>query len=165
MEDFLPDCTVCKSEYGVEIDKAFRKKSKVLPLAREYAPKFNTGVENMRKMLTKHVDNLHRKYKYAKKWQSIDRKAEIEEKFGIDFEEYKDKALEKALLALESGAVKVKPTDIAALENVSLQKQKLGLEKEAMKVRMAAIMGGFTTAIEGEEVKDESGGILESGTN
>lgn len=162
MEALLPDCEICKSEHVKEIEKRWRFKKKILPLAKEYAPKFNRPVSTMRVWLKLHFDNLHRKYRIAEQVRQQEIIATLEDK-GINFESYKDKALQKAILHLEDPDAIVKPTDVAALENVSLHKAKLGLEQKQLELRMAQIYGGFTSpAIEGEIVDDSTGVLPES---
>lgn len=160
MEALLPDCEICKSEHVKEIEKRYRYKHKIMPIAKEFAPMFNRPVSTMRVWLKLHFDNLHRKYRIAEQVRQQEVIATLEDQ-GINFESYKDKALKKALLHLEDPLAVVKPTDVAALENVSLHKAKLGLEEKNLQLRMAQIYGGFTPPkiVEGEVV-DESPGVL-----
>lgn len=166
----LPDCHICESEYVQEVERMYRgNKHKILPIAREFAPKFGHPASTMRAWLKKHFENLHPKYRDAQ--EKIEKEKRVEsilESENINFDDYKLIALKKAILQMEEGHIKVRPTDIAALENVGIAKKKLGLEEEAMKLQMAKMYGGFLKdkekAVEGEVV-DESRGVLPETTN
>ncbi len=163
MEMQLPDCQICQSELCSEIERKFRKRHKIMPIAVEYAPHFNRSVASLRKWLTAHFENLHRKYRLAQKAKEQEIVATLEDK-GISFDDYRDRALKKAFLHLEDPSATVKPTDIAALENVAIAKQKQGLEESAFKLRIAQMYGGFLDkAVEGEVVVNESTRVLAEG--
>ena len=169
----LPDCVICKSEFVKDIEKAYRKKPKILPLALEFAPKMNMVPSTLRVKLKLHFDNLHRKYRLAEQIKEREMIADLQDKgVPLTFDTYKDKALAKAFLHLEDPMAKVTPKDVAVLENVSINKAKIGLEKKNLELRMAQVYGGFfkgkVNVIEGEEIKDEpkvdSGGVLPANT-
>lgn len=161
----LPDCVICKSEFVKDIERKYRRKHKVLPLAIEYAPKLNMPSSTVRVKLKLHFDNLHRKYRIAEAIRNQELIADIQDKgVPLDFDSYKEKALSKAFLHLEDPGAKVTPKDVAVLENVSINRAKIGLEKKALELRMAQVYGGyFTKAIEGEVVKDVKQELLSRG--
>lgn len=135
-----------------------------MPIAVEYAPHFNRSVASLRKWLTAHFENLHRKYRLAQKIKEQEVVATIEDQGIISFDDYRNKALKKAFLHLEDPLAVIKPTDIAALENVAIAKQKQGLEENAFKLRIAQMYGGFVgNAVEGEVVEDGAKTILTEG--
>ena len=81
---------------------------------------------------------------------------------GVDLEEYRDELLKKALIALRDPTAKIKPTDVAAIENALVNKQKVGMEQKKFEIGMSALFGGFIDKDKAKdgEIIDGSTGIL-----
>ena len=151
-------CIICTSEWVTEIEKKYRyNKHKISPIARDYTEKFKLSEISMRKYLTLHFHNLHRKRGVTKMLREEQVVGDLQDE-NVDFDGYKDAALKKAMVNLKDPTMKVRPMDVAALENVTINRAKVGVEEKMLKLRMASLYGGFidpANTTEGEVIEDD----------
>ncbi len=154
-------CVICVSPYKTEIDALMRAGVTNPRIAEKYISKFlnNKSAATLVVQMRRHNKHLDQSRRVAVLMMPEPGVHPILPRASM--EQFAQKLLEigtKALLNLETNPDKVQMKDVIAAQRMLIEKQKLSIHEDALKLTMARFFGGFKPppTLEGEVVNGES---------
>lgn len=149
-------CSICLSNLREEIDGLLKKGYMATDIARKYHQAFNTSFPVFYHSLRNHTFRKH-----PPRLVPPDQQIEIDKTKIVSFEAYKDRLFKAGMSEEMFDTKKIRHSDLIAAERVSIEKQKLKTQQDALKLAMVKFMRGEA---EDEEVIDGREGIIKENT-
>ena len=157
---FFHPCEICTSPYRSEMESLLRAKEPMMNIARKYLDKFKgcTKVNSLMAKIRRHKAHLEQARQIAAVRLPDD--SPHEGMSRVSMEQFAQRMLKignKALNWYEQFPHLVKLQDVIAAQRLLIEKQRLSIHEDALKLAMARFFGGFPVSkdsIEGEIVND-----------
>lgn len=156
---FTP-CDICLSPYRTEIEAMINAHIPQIEIAKKYLDKFPgcTKVQSLRRKVSRHIRHLDK----ARNFNVIKLPDDSPHAHmpRVSMEQFAQRMLEigsKALDFYELCPSKIKLADVIATQRLLVEKQRLSIHEDALKLAMARFFGGFPVpkdSIEGEIINE-----------